>query len=152
MADENTGNHGGDIHWSFWLIVGVTLLFNMMGVTNFIIQMDAATVASMPEVHRIIIENRPDWITAGFALAVFGGELGCLLLLFKQPVAFYLFIVSLVGALVTMAYTLGIGGSAHGSGIGPAEHIVGNLIQLIVTAFLIWYTLWVKRKGWIGRK
>jgi hypothetical protein len=38
----------------------------------------------MPETHRAIIDTRPAWATGEFAVAVFGGALGCLLLLLKK--------------------------------------------------------------------
>jgi hypothetical protein len=70
-----------------------------MGVMNFIVQMKADALASFPESHRAIIEGRPTWATGAFAIAVFGGALGCLLLLFRQSAAYYLFIASLLGGL-----------------------------------------------------
>ena len=71
------------VHWSFWIIGFVALIWNVMGSINYFIQMDADVVATFPETHRAIIEGRPVWATAGFAIAVFGGSLGCLLLLFR---------------------------------------------------------------------
>jgi hypothetical protein len=50
---------------------------------NFM-QMNAEAIAAMPETHRAIIEGRPAWATGGFAIAVFGGAIGCLLLLFRN--------------------------------------------------------------------
>ena len=67
---------GQGVHWSFWLISIIALLWNVMGSINFFMQMNADIVAGLPETHRAIIEGRPLWATAGFALAVFGGALG----------------------------------------------------------------------------
>jgi hypothetical protein len=131
----------GGIHWSFWAIAGVLLLYNVAGVINFVTQMDADSVATMPEAHRALIESRPAWATGAFAVAVFGGALGCLLLLIKKSAARNVFIASLFGAGVTMFHILGI---------GPLEFAVGNAIQLLVTAFLIWYSIRVRTKGWIN--
>jgi hypothetical protein len=69
----------GGIHWSFWIISVVTLIFNVMGVINYFVQMNPDMLASFPESYRPIIEGRPAWATAAFAIAVFGGSLGCLL-------------------------------------------------------------------------
>jgi hypothetical protein len=63
------------------------------------------------ESHRAIIEARPAWATGAFAIAVFGGALGCLLLLLKKSAAYYLFIASLLGVIVQLIPTLGILGS-----------------------------------------
>jgi hypothetical protein len=81
-------------HWSFWIIGAIGLVFNLMGCMNFISQMNADMVSSMPEAYRAIVESRPAWGTGAFALAVFGGALGCLLLLLRKSTAFYVFIAS----------------------------------------------------------
>lgn len=77
-----------------------------MGGLNFVMQMDASAIASFPETHRAIIESRPAWAMAGFALAVFGGALGCVLLLLRKAIASYVFAASLLGVIITMGHGL----------------------------------------------
>ena len=140
MNDKNR-NVGG-VHWSFWVIGAVTLIYNVAGVINFFTQMNADTVAAMPEPYRAIIEDRPAWATGAFAVAVFGGALGCLLLLLRKSAAYYVFIASLLGVIVTNIHTFGIAGST--------EIWVGSLMSLAVAAFLIWYSKQAESKGWIS--
>ena len=136
------------VHWSFWTIGAIALVWNVMGGINYVAQMNADTVASMPETHRAIIESRPAWATAGFAIGVFGGALGCILLLLRKSAAIYVFIASLLGVIVTMVHTFGIDSSTiHFS---PFEIVMMILLPLIVAAFLIWYAKRAKSKGWIG--
>jgi hypothetical protein len=130
------------VHWSFWVIVVVGLIFNLIGCVNYILQMNAETVASMPDVYRAIVESRPAWGTGAFAIAVFGGSLGCLLLLLRKSVAVYVFIVSLVGAVVAQIPFLGMVGF-------PIAAWIGWLSQLVVGALLIWYSKQAESKGWI---
>ena len=134
----------GGVHWSFWIISVVTLIFNVMGVINYFVQMNADSLASFPESYRPIIEGRPAWATAAFAIAVFGGSLGCLLLLLKKSAAFYVLIASLLGVIVTMMHIFGV------AGFSSFEIWIGVLMQLVVTAFLIWYSKLVERKGWVS--
>ncbi|MCZ6513404.1 MAG: hypothetical protein O6857_05695 [Nitrospinae bacterium] len=134
----------GGIHWSFWIISVVTLIFNVMGVINYFAQMNADSLASFPESYRPIIEGRPPWATAAFAIAVFGGSLGCLLLLLKKSAAFYVLIASLLGVIVTMMHIFGV------AGFSSFEIWIGVLIQLVVVAFLIWYSKQAESKGWIS--
>ncbi len=140
MNDETVGG----VHWSFWAIGAVALIWNAMGVINFFVQMNANALAAMPESHRAIVEGRPVWATGAFAIAVFGGALGCLLLLFRKSAAYYLFIASLLGVIVTMTHTLGVG---IDFGLGEILGII--LMPLAVAAFLIWYSKWAQSKGWI---
>jgi hypothetical protein len=140
MSDEAATG----VHWSFWVIGTVTLIYNAAGVANFVSQMDTDTVAAMPEQYRTLIEGRPAWATGAFAVAVFGGALGCLLLLLRRSAAYYVLIASLLGAVATMIHTLGM---AH-SDFGPVGALIGNLVQLVVTAFLVWYAKQAGSRGW----
>jgi len=135
----------GGVHWSFWVIGAVALIWNVMGTINFFMQMDPDMLASYRESERAIIEGRPAWATAGFAIAVFSGALGCLLLLLRKSVAFYLFIASLLGVIVAMTHTLGVGADF---GLGEILGII--LMPLIVAVFLIWYSKLTENKGWIS--
>ncbi len=144
MNDETVGG----VHWSFWAIGAIALIWNVMGVINFFMQMNADTLASYPESHRAIVEGRSAWATGGFAIAVFGGALGCLLLLLRKSAAYYLFIASLLGTLVTMIHTLGIASSTID--FSPFEILMMILMPLVVAAFLIWYSKQAQSKGWIS--
>ena len=102
-------------------------------------------IASYREIEQAIIQGRPIWATAAFALAVFGGAFSCLLLMLRKSVAFYLFIASLLGVVVTMILTLGAG----------IDFGVGELIGIIfmpvaVAALLIWYSKYIQRKYWVA--
>ena len=138
--------HG--VHWSFWAIGAVTLIWNVMGIMNFFGQMNADTLAAMPESHRSIAEGRPVWATGAFAIAVFGGALGCLLLLLRKSAAFYLFIASLICVIVQMISSFGV--------TGPTIHfrffdiLLTILMPLAVAVFLIWYSKQAESKGWIS--
>lgn len=135
-------NGARKVHWSFWPIVTAGLIFNLMGCANFFSQMNADMVASMPEAYRAIVETRPAWATIAFAIAVFGGALGGVLLLLRKSVASYVLIASLIGAAGAQVPFLGMEGF-------PVEAMVGGLSQLIVGAFLVWYAKWAERRGWV---
>ncbi len=135
------------VHWSFWVIGAVALIWNVLGGVNFFVQMNADVLAAMPESHRAIVEGRPAWATGGFAIAVFGGALGCVLLLLRKSAAYYLFIASLLGVIVTMTPHLGMIGSTISD---PFEIAMMILMPLVVAAFLIWYSKQAESKGWIS--
>ena len=136
------------VHWSFWLISVLALLWNVGGAINYLMQTNPEFVAALPETHRAIIEGRPAWATGGFAIGVFGGALGCFLLVFRKSASLYVFIASLIGVIVTMIHTVNIASSKID--FSPAEIIVMILLPLIVAAILIWYTKLVMSKHWIN--
>ena len=139
MSDEK----GQRVHWSFWVIGAAGLIFNLMGCMNFVAQMSADSLGSMPEAYRALVENRPGWATGAFALAVFGGVIGACVLLLKKFAAFYVFIASLIGAVAAQIPLVGLADV-------PAGAMFGGLSQLLAAVFLIWYSKYNRDKGWIG--
>ena len=132
------------IHWSFWVIGTVSLIWNVMGVVNFLVQMNPEMLNAYRESERMIIEGRPVWATAGFAIGVFAGAFGCLLLLLRQAAAYHVFIVSLTGVIVTMIHTLGIG-----IDFSFVEILGFIVLPVAVAIVLIWYSKLSVRRGWI---
>ena len=63
-------NKNRRVHWSFWLIAIITLVWNILGSVNFLVQMNPEMHTAYRENERLIIEGRPIWATAGFAVAV----------------------------------------------------------------------------------
>ncbi len=136
------------VHWSFWAIGAVALIWNAMGSINYFVQMNPDVLATYPESERAIVEGRPAWATGAFAIAVFGGALGSLLLLLRKSAAYYLFIASLLGVIVTMIHTVGLAVSTID--FSPFEIAGVILMPLVVAAFLIWYSKHAESKGWIS--
>ena len=132
------------IHWSFWVIGTVALIWNGLGVANYLVQMNMDSFEVYREAERAIIEGRPAWATAAFAIAVFGGTLGSVLLLLRKSAAFQLFLVSLLGVMVTLLHTLQTGAEF---GVGESLGII--LMPLAVAAFLIWYSKFAESKHWV---
>lgn len=133
------------VHWSFWLIAIFMLVWNVMGAVNFMMQMNPENIASYRQAEQAIIQGRPWWATLGFAVAVFGGAVGCLLLLLRRALnlAWLVFLASLFGVVITSAHTLGLG----------IEFSTGEVIGIIfmplaVAVFLLWYVKYVAGKGW----
>ena len=85
MNDETAAG----VRWSFWVIGAIALLWNVAGAINFFVQMDPDMLASYRESERAIVEGRPAWATAAFAIAVFSGAFGCLFLLLRKSLAYY---------------------------------------------------------------
>ena len=143
MSDES--NIG--VHWSFWLIGAFCLVWNLGGVMAYMGQMDPDTLAQMPESARTMIESRPAWATGAFAIAVWGGALGCIILLLRKSIAIYAFAASALGVLVQFTYELGMAGSTVS--LGPGDVAMAVMIP-VIALFLIWYTRLATDKNWIS--
>ena len=134
------------IHKSFWFITFFLLIWNVLGCVNFIMQMNPEMVYSYRENEQAIIQGRPMWATIAFFVGVFGGAVGCVLLLLKNPVAFYVLIASLLGVVVTTVHTLS--GGIH---FGVGEMIGIIFMPIAVAGFLVWYAKYAQRKGWMSK-
>jgi hypothetical protein len=138
MSDEPVER----VHWSFWLLSVVALIWNALGSMNYVMQMNPEALAEYPEAARTLAETRPAWATGAFAVAVFGGVLGSLALLLRKSVAVYLFVAALVGVIVTNIHTVRVPGSQ--------EIWLGSAMSLVVAAFFVWYSRMAQRQRWIG--
>ena len=147
MSDATYGKNSSGMHWSFWVIGVVTLIWNVMGCVNFFMQMNPAMLAQMPESQRAVAALRPAWASVAFALAVFGGALGGLLLLLKRSAAYYVFVASLIGMIVTMIQAIDMGGVL--ARFSPFELVLTVVMPVALAPFLIWYSKYADRKGWI---
>lgn len=136
---------GGRPHWSFWLVGIIALLWNAAGVANYFLQMDPDILESYRASERALVEGRPAWATAGFAIAVFGGTVGAFLLLLRRSAAFQVFVLSLLGVIVTMAHALTSGVEFGG---GELAGIIA--MPLVVAGFLAWYASFSAGRGWLG--
>ena len=126
-------------HFSFWFIAGVGLVWNLMGCLNYITQTNPETVAQMPAVYQAIIEGRPTWATAGFAVGVFGGAVGCILLLLRKRVALPVLVLSVAGVVLTAVFTVQV--------VGVVPSVA---LSVLIAVALLWYASIARRVGWLA--
>jgi hypothetical protein len=134
---------------SFFIIGGVALVWNLLGVGAYVAQvtMTPEVLNALPEAERLLYENVPSWATAAFAIAVNGGALGCLLLLLRKALAIPVLIASLAGVIVQMYHAFFIANSIEVYGPGG---MVMPISVLIISAYLVWYSLDARKKTWIS--
>ena len=70
----------------FWVISSIALVWNLMGVLNYLDQafMTDKILETLPKEQQILYQDVPAWVTTAFAIAVFSETLGLLLLLLKK--------------------------------------------------------------------
>jgi len=134
---------------SFGVIGGLFLIWNLMGVMAFVMQvtMSEEALAALPEAERNLYVTLPAWALGAFALAVFGGTIGCVLLLAKKAAAIPAFIASLVGVLVQMTHSFFVSDVLKVMGPGS---VVMPIMVVVGAIFLVWYARSAKAKHWIG--
>ena len=119
---------------AFWIIGVLALLWNIMGVSAYLFQAFATEeiIAQLPpEKQAEMMIEHPGWLTALFALAVFGGFLGSIFFLAKKKVAYYFFILSGICATIQQAYII--------IDIQLKMYIMPIMVN-IFCIFLIWFS------------
>lgn len=130
----------------FWLIGVAALIWNLLGVMSYIMQayMTEEALAALPENEQALYTDLPAWVTAAFAIAVFGGALGCVFMLLRKKLAVRLFQFSLIGIMVQMTYNLFMSNAAEVYGPGG---VIMPIMVLIIGFFLVWYAGNAVKKG-----
>ena len=131
---------------SFWIIGVLALLWYAFGVLQYLMQayMTDEALMKLPEAERALYENVPAWVTGAFAIAVFSGLVGCILLLMRKKLATTLFLISMVALLVQQVYNVFL---------STAREVYGDtallfpLLIVVVGAFMIWYSRQMTAKG-----
>lgn len=131
---------------SFWIIGIAALIWNLMGVFEYLrmAYMTAEDLAALPLEEQGLYDNVPAWVTAAFALAVFGGALGCILLLLRKKLATFVFVISLASILVQMTYNIFISKAMEVYGPGS---VIMPIMVIIIGAFLVWYSKKMQGQG-----
>ena len=134
------------VNRSFWIIGGIALVWNLMGVAAYLmdVTMSPEALEALPEAERALRDEFPSWITSAYAIAVFGGLLGCVLLLMRKALAVPVFIVSLIAILIQMGYSLFMSSVLEVRGATAA---IFPLIVVAVGIYLVWYASSAKKKG-----
>ena len=130
-----------------WYMLGAvaSLLFMAFGCFTYITHV-TADPASLPLDQRTAFEAEPLWVTAAYAIVVWAGLAGTVMLVMKRKVAQLLLLVSLLAVLVWVAGLVAV----------PAlrEAISANDLAIaIVIAALTWTIFWFARhsrqRGWL---
>lgn len=133
----------------FWLISSLALIWNLIGVFNYLTQafMTDEILASLPQDQQLMYQEVPAWVTAAFALAVFSGTLGALLMLLKKKIATTFFILSFIGIISQMSYGLLI--NENTDSYGPMGLLMPFMI-ISIGGYLIWYSKKAAEYTWLS--
>lgn len=126
----------------FWIISILALIWNSMGVNQYLQQAyNTEAFKSMVSTEELeMISQLPTWYTAVFAIAVFAGALGCILLLLRKKLAYFVLLLSLISVLFQMGY------------ITFSINMANIMTPFIVIAavLLVLFSKHSKKKNWIN--
>ncbi len=130
----------------FWLVTGVALLWNLMGLFAFYSDMtiSAEALSAMPADQRGLYETQPLWAKIVFGGAVITGFLGSLGLLLRKGWAKTLLTLSVAFVLAQMAH----GFMSNSYSIMGSSALIMGIVILVIALFLVWFAGLAKIKGY----
>ncbi len=126
----------------FWIISVLALIWNAMGVNQYLQQAyDTEAFKSMVSAEELeMISQLPTWYTGVFAIAVFAGALGCILLLLRKKIAYLVLLLSLITVLIQMGYIT--------FSMDMANIMTPFIVAVAV--LLVLFSKHAKKKSWIN--
>ena len=123
-----------------------SLLFMALGCIMYLMHV-LADPATMTIERRAAYEAEPMWVTATFAVAVWVGAAGALLLVMRKRLAEFLLLVSLAATLVWLAGLVLV--------TGLRENMSANdlLVAIVITAItwtIFWFARRSRQRGWLS--
>ncbi len=91
--------------WHLWVVGVVTLLFNAMGIISYVTtKLGMLAEMGMTPSQIAFMQSYPAWVSAFWALGVWGAFAGSVLLLLRSKWAVTAMIAALIGLIVTTLY------------------------------------------------
>ena len=133
--------------WHLWLVGIIGGLWSSIAVLSFMLtQLNVEAVMSrFPPEQREYFASFPLWAVAFWAIGVFGGVIGCLLLLLKNRLAFHVLLASVIGAIVVNLGGLFLLGGMEV--MGGASELGLTVFPIVFAALLAKYARAMSKKG-----
>lgn len=125
------------------------IIWNLLGVGAYLMHtyISDEAIALLPESEKMLYSNIPTWYTVAFAIAVFGGFIGSVLLFFKKKLAISVLMLSLIGVFVQMYYNFFKSNSMEVYGPGS---LVMPILVILFAIFLVGYARALNSNGYLS--
>ena len=129
----------------FWAGAIASLLFMILGCVSYIFNV-TSNPASLPVDQRAMMEAVPKWMVAAFAIAVWVGLAGTIMLVMRRKLAEPLLLVSLLAVLVQFsAYFV----DRELREVMPSDGYVIPVVIVLLTWTVFWFARHSRQRGWL---
>jgi hypothetical protein len=134
--------------WHLWLVGVVALLFNSIGVFDFVMSMsrgaDYMASAGMTPDQIAHYQEMPGWMTVVWAVGVLGAFLASIFLLLRRKLALPGFVLSLAAFLVSLLYTYVL---TDGGAVMGQQMAITSAVITVLLVFFSWYSRFMAARG-----
>ena len=126
--------------WHIWVVGIVGFLWSCMGVMDFVMTRtkNEGYLETFSEEQLEFFNGFPMWMVICWGVAVFGGLIGTLLVMFRSKLAVPVFAVSLIGLIGTTIQNYGMSAAFEIMGMGAA---IFTCVIFSVAVFLLIYSI-----------
>jgi hypothetical protein len=130
-----------------WYMVAAfgALAFMLVAVTGYVVDV-TTDPATLPLDQRVVAEARPAWSMAAYAIAVWVGLAGAVLLLLRRKLAQPVLLASLAAAVITFVPYAFV--SSVRSNI-TTNDIAVAIVILAITWTIFWFARHSAQRGWL---
>jgi hypothetical protein len=130
-----------------WFIIAAvaSLLFMGLGCVSYLMHV-LTNPATMPLDQRAAYEAEPVWVTGAYAVAVWIGLIGTILLVLRRKVSEWLLLVSLIAVLVWLAGLILVAPLRENM---SANDLIVAIIVTALTWTVYWFARHSRQRGWL---
>lgn len=130
-----------------WIVGILALLWNCFGAYDYVMtnMHNQAYLSQFPPEALTYMDSLPSWLTAFWAIGVWGGVAGSVLLLARSRYSVWAFALSFIGAVIGIGYQMfmtQMPASMKSGAMGIMPWVV-----IIVAGLLLWYSWNADKKG-----
>lgn len=133
----------------FWAVSILFFLWNLMGVASFILHtfMSAEELERLSAPERSLYDEYPLWVVFLFVIAVIGGLLASVGLLFQKKWSQVAALISLAAVVPQMIHNVYFTSSIQVYGL--AQAITMPMLVVVFSSLLVWFTGFALSKNWL---
>jgi hypothetical protein len=130
-----------------WIVGIVSLLWNAFGCYDYLMTnlKNQAYLSQFTPDQLAYYDSLPSWLTAFWAIGVWGGLAGSILLLMRSRYAVWAFALSFVGAVVGLGYQMFL--TEMPASMKSGAMALMPWVIIIIAAVLLWYSWNAEKKG-----
>ena len=131
---------------SWYMVAAIaSVLFMLVACAGYLLTV-TVDPAALPIDQRAMVEAQPTWMMAAYAIAVWVGLAGSVLLVLRRKLAEPLLLVSLVAAVVTFLPYVAVPAI---SDLVSTNEIAAALVVLAITWTIYWFARHSRQRGWL---
>jgi hypothetical protein len=130
-----------------WIVGILAMIWNAFGCIDYVMTKtnNQTYLAKLPADQIAYMHSLPAWVTGAWALGVWCGLAGAILMLMRSRYSVWAFALSFIGAIVGIGYQTFM--TEQPASMKSGAMAIMPWVVVVVCAFLLWYSWGQAKKG-----